>query len=391
MDRRSLVLLVLLLALVAVSTAAAFVATTGGCRSSTATAVAFLPLSSTPDDDNDNDDETIRSWTSGSHSVSSLRRVQEAMARRFVTGDALQELRARVRLLGHELQKARRRTAINDNDNNNKNRRLVQHYQTAIYQALQMDAEYVYQQQQQQQQRDTDRTLLAAAARSVLPQFQLHGLWVGRMMHPNNNQQQQQLSEPVSSSSSSSSSMELINVTYVGDVLTAYQVTGNGGARVVVTADLCPNSNNHVVGWEPIQLDPNAAQQWGQRFLTRFAGRMQPQQTNVWVPGQLILVNNNNNNNNHQFLAMVGLPNTVFFGRPTPELTLRLLRKAEAQRHGGATDNDIGMDHHRDYLDRCMKETTLLLHDDDDDDEEDVRNGGVAHNQYNYHRDGCFE
>jgi len=148
---------------------------------------------------------------------------------------------------------------------------------------------------------------------------------------------------------------EMINITYVGDVLHAYKVTGDKNVpkgEISFKVDLSTNyEQNRLL--EPIELGETAAKQWGSKFLSRFAGKGQVASEGYmnaqFIEGQLILVN--------EFFSFAWVPigHQVFFGRPSPELTLKLLRQAE--------ENSDSLDTSRTHLTRCMEETKALQED----------------------------
>lgn len=295
-----------------------------------------------------------------------LREVSEARRRRleeereqksrFVTGDALHQLRREVLGLSEELQLARR-----DDDH-----QKVTELEYAIWHAQQVDAEYVYHVSVQRARAAEASGLAEEAyehrreakrARSALPQFDLGGLWVGKY---------------------GDHGFEMINVTYVGDVLVAYKITGDQNVpkgEITFTVDLSMSAAESML--EPIELNDEASEQWGSRFLQRFTGRGQVAQTGFvsphWMDGQMILVN--------QYFSFAWLPigHQVFFGRPSPELTLKLLR--DNRKKNNSVDND------RRFLERCLEETELL--------EEDMETECGLYSSSNqgdyYSIEGCWE
>jgi len=299
-------------------------------------------------------------------SSSELRRMNEVrqqrladekdQASRFVTGEDLHELRQQVLSLRHELDYARKLKA--------KDR--VEQLERAILKAQQVDAEFIYEVSLERMEvaavegrvEDEARYLEEAMkARKALPQFNLEGLWVGKY---------------------GEQGFEMINVTYVGDVLIARKVTGEKNVpqgEVTFQVDLSPKSRETVL--DPIELGHEAADQWGTRFLSRFAGQghvAAPGFSNSqWMEGQLILVN--------EYFSFAWLPiaHQVFFGRPSAELTLKLLRESRSKQFAG--------DKVREHLSRCWEETELI-------DEEMEVNGGLfhSHNQVDYYeQEGCFD
>ena len=292
---------------------------------------------------------------------------------RFLTGDDLQELRQQVLDLRAELQTAPM----------SRKRELEQ----TILRAQQMDAEFMYQVALERAQAaeqagyhdEASRYRQEAQhARSALPQFNLDGLWVGKY---------------------GDHGFEMLNCTYHGDTLVATKVTGGGNVpkgEVSFQVDLSPFRDNTVeepfidlpgleriersthssLPLEPIELNNEAAEQWGSRFLSRFHGFGQVASSGFrnaqWMEGQLILVGTS-----YFSFAWLPLGHQVFFGRPSSEMTLKLLRQSQ--------DQDTSPE--RRILEQCWEETELLA------DEMEASEGYFAsHNQLDYYRmDGCFE
>ena len=211
------------------------------------------------------------------------------------------------------------------------------------------------------------------SAKSCLPQYNYHGLWIGKYGN----------SASTTTTGTTTNEYDLINVTYVlgndnhHDMLIATKVTSYHGHvptdEITFQVPLYPiptatTTNTHMPPLSsttaaattktngtpssssssslpqnspplpPIPLSPNAASKWGISQLSRFYGYGQvaePQyQNHHWVPGQFIVINanyfsfawlpsssNNNNNNNNEPQSQ------IFFGRPSPELVLKLLAK----------------------------------------------------------------
>jgi hypothetical protein len=232
---------------------------------------------------------------------------------KFVSGDELQRLRHEVMAMRLELQEARRSGS----------ELLVRALEKAIVNAQQVDAEFIYTISKERQvtaqeegrfQEAEKHRQKAIEARNALPQFGLEGLWVGKY---------------------GEHGYEMINVTYAGDVLVAQKVTGKKNVpkgQVTFEVDLNPKSGlaeGEIL--EPIKLGENAAKQWGSKYLQRFAGKGQIAAEGFheanFVDGQLILVN--------EYFSFAWLPigHQVFFGRPTPELVLKLLKEDQKKRN----------------------------------------------------------
>ena len=172
--------------------------------------------------------------------------------------------------------------------------------------------------------------------------------------------------------------LTLITVEAVTGTLIATKVTDDKNVpkgEMSFSVDLSPFalSNN----LEPIELGREASQQWGCKFLPRFSGNGQVANegfvNSQVVEGQLIMVG--------QYFSFAWLPiqHQVFFGRPSAELTLKLLRESRgAQGHSAQW---------REHLARCLQETEHL------EDELEVHGQFFrSHNQQDYYSlDGCFE
>lgn len=176
----------------------------------------------------------------------------------------------------------------------------------------------------------------------------------------------------------------MINITYDGDTLLAYKVTGHStvpSGEISFQADLSPFSTAQVL--DPIQLGEPAAKQWGTKYLPRFTGYGQVASEGFtdpqYVDGQLIMVNE------YFSFAWIPLGHQVFFGRPSAELTLKMLKDKDQPQ--SETEQS------RAHLARCLEETVLLeeeaaLEDDDDDDSDFF----YSTNQEDYYnQEGCFE
>jgi len=247
-----------------------------------------------------------------------LRWEREALVRRsFAQGDDLFELRAQVARLRRELVDARTAPAGADE-------RRVRQLEDELLQLNGRDAEFVHAVSSELVERAQSaghdelakkhRTRVEEA-RSCIPQLNMHGLWVGKY----------------------DSGYELINVTYSGDTLIATKVTGDQNVpkgATTFTVDLAPQFSSQADGafapdLAPIELRAPAREHWGRRYLPRHAGRGQvasPGFENArWLEGQMILVG--------RFFAFAWVPlgHQVFFGRPSAELVLKMLKEAEAE------------------------------------------------------------
>jgi hypothetical protein len=205
------------------------------------------------------------------------------------------------------------------------------------------------------------------SAKSCLPQYNYHGLWIGKYGNTANGG---------AGSSTITNDYDLINITYVmgnkyhpQDMLIATKVTSFHGNvpmdEITFQVPLPPTNpmtlysndmttptskSSSSISLPPIPLSPNAASKWGISQLSRFFGYGQvaePQyQNHHWVPGQFIVINAN-------YFSFAWLPTTstvtpttgtsssssqpqqsqIFFGRPSPELVLKLLAKKNTVHH----------------------------------------------------------
>lgn len=172
----------------------------------------------------------------------------------------------------------------------------------------------------------------------------------------------------------------MINVTYVGDTLVATKVTGHSpvpSGEISFHADLSPLTTRKEP-LEPIQLGKEAAEQWGAQYLSRFKGKGQVASKGFvnshFVEGQLIMVNE------YFSFAWIPLNHQVFFGRPSPSLTLKMLQDVK--------DEESEISSAYQHLNRCMEETVIL------EQEMKQEEDGVAYssNQQDYYnQDGCWE
>lgn len=283
-----------------------------------------------------------------------IQRRRPQKASKFVTGDELHVLRQQAMDLRQELMQARRRSVT----------RRVQELERSILQVQSVDAEFVYavtleKMQAAQLAGKMDEVELhrqaAMEAREALPQFQMEGLWVGKY---------------------GDDCYEMINVTYVGDTMVAHKVTGHSNVpRGEVSFQVNLSPTNELL--DPIELDDSAALQWGAKYLPRFAGDGQVASegfiNSQFIEGQLILVNE------YFSFAWVPLGHQVFFGRPSPDLTLQMLKDIE--------EPQTPVEKVRHHLERCMEETEILQ----EDAEEEADSFYSVDQQDYYSQEGCFE
>jgi Cyclin D1 binding domain len=137
----------------------------------------------------------------------------------------------------------------------------------------------------------------------------------------------------------------MINVTYHGDLLLAYKVTGDKNVprgeltfqvdlspippRVVGTASSPTSVTPPTEPLQPISLTEKAAKKWGTTQLPRHKGLGQVAEpgftNNQWMDGQLIIIGEE-----YFSFAWVPIEQQIFFGRPSPELALKMLRESGA-------------------------------------------------------------
>jgi hypothetical protein len=317
--------------------------------------VSTLKMVTAPSE-NFGDDLPERRMQSGESQINSS---TERNQHKFVSGDELHKLRHEVMAMRLELQEARRSGS----------QLLVRALEKAIMNAQQVDAEFVYTVKMERQAlaeenrlfQDAEKYWLQAIeARNALPQFQLEGLWVGKY---------------------GDHGYEMINVTYNGDVLLAQKVTSSTKnvpkGQVSFEVDLSPkDAGNQEEILEPIKLGDSAAKQWGSKYLQRFAGKGQiaadGYQDSQWIDGQLIMVN--------EYFSFAWLPigHQVFFGRPTPELILKLMKDDKKKETGDCSA--------RAFLEKCWEETEHI------EDDLEVHEGFIFNDDRGYyHQEGCFE
>lgn len=318
------------------------------------------------DDDNSSDgqESSRKNKASGKQGSKGSVDTSDVGASKFVSGDELHRLRHHVLALRLELQEARRSGSAEE----------ARELEQKIMKAQQVDAEFVYTvslermelAQQEGRFQDAEKfRYLAYDARSALPQFNLEGLWVGKY---------------------GEHGYEMINVTYHGDTLIAQKVTGTKNVpkgQVSFEVDLSPTFSDDTEEFlEPIELGDNAAKQWGCKYLQRFSGQGQVAAEGFldsqWVSGQLIMVN--------EYFSFAWLPigHQVFFGRPTPELILKLMKDEKRQESGDCTN--------RAFLERCWEETEHMQDDHEVSFSGDDGNfSDNMHHESIYGQEGCFE
>lgn len=271
---------------------------------------------------------------------------QALVQSKFASGDAVFELRASIAELRRELVDVR--TQVEDGvfkveaEMKMAERRIKQLEQEVLT-LNGRDAEFMYAvslELLEKARDEEDEELVekymvqAEEARLCIPQLNMHGLWVGKY---------------------GEHGYEMINVTYSRDTLVATKVTGDQNVpkgEVSFTVDLSPQSSSaeSPSSLEPIELNPKAARQWGKSYLPRHLGKGQVASENFanaqWMEGQLILVG--------RFFSFAWVPigHQVFFGRPSSELTLKMLKEAKEEEL--RTDHVAVM---RDVAEKMLDET----------------------------------
>jgi hypothetical protein len=163
----------------------------------------------------------------------------------------------------------------------------------------------------------------------------------------------------------------MINVTYAGDTLIAYKVTGDKNVprgEVTFQADLNPLTSDLVVSkgkqeppLNPIMLTDKAAKKWGTSQLPRYHGlgnvAEEDFKNSQWMEGQLIIIGED-----YFSFAWVPIEHQIFFGRPSPELALKMLRdggiaalKSKSWNEPPSQDDDF--DVLKDYAAHCFERT----------------------------------
>ena len=148
-------------------------------------------------------------------------------------------------------------------------------------------------------------------------------------------------------------------------MLIAYKVTGDKNiprGEISFTADLTPQFEGSTWKLDPIVLSETSSKKWGTKKLPRFSGEGHAAEpgyvNNQFLEGQLVVIGEGD----YFSFAWIPLEHQIFFGRPSPELTLKMLRE------GGGTSLTAGigmsvpgLDAHvkdqTDYVTRCLEVT----------------------------------
>ena len=163
---------------------------------------------------------------------------------------------------------------------------------------------------------------------------------------------------------------EMINVTYAGDTLIAFKVTGDQNVprgEITFQADLNPLALNpfsratQPEPLSPIMLTDKASKKWGTTQLPRYHGLGRVAEENFqnaqWMEGQLIIIGEE-----YFSFAWVPIEHQIFFGRPSPELALKMLRdggvsvlKDKAWNEPPTQDDDVTV--WKDFAAHCFERT----------------------------------
>jgi hypothetical protein len=156
----------------------------------------------------------------------------------------------------------------------------------------------------------------------------------------------------------------MVNVTYIGDTLIARKVTGDINVptgEITFQVDLGPRRrrNRHTNHQEipNIILSEEAAKRWGNKELQRFHGLGQVAeegfQNSQWLQGQMVLIS-------EEYFSFVWLPLSyqIFFGRPSPELSLKMLKDNLQKR---LDDNSV--EESVKHISRCFESTVYAIED----------------------------
>jgi len=246
---------------------------------------------------------------------------------RYVRGNELIELRERITHCEKLIKVAlKKKASVHRED-------IIEELKKQVRELRSRDAEFVYgvavkEMDDARDEKDIKKWKQNALdARSCIPHFNLEGLWVGKY---------------------GNHGYEMVNITYVGDNLIAYKVTGDKNVPIgdiTFQADLAPTlyqslrssstsgstsssskSANGPDKLDPIQLSETAAKQWGVKQLQRFPGLGHIADAdftrNQWLDGQFIMIGEN-----HFSFAWVSIGHKIFFGRPSEELILSTMRE----------------------------------------------------------------
>jgi len=255
-----------------------------------------------------------------------LRWEREALVQsKFASGDELYEIRQRTIEVKQELIDARKQFNASPTkiEKVAANKRIYE-LEKELVNLNGRDAEFMYavsRDMMAKAEMDGDTRLaekyrvLAEEARLCIPELNMHGLWVGKY---------------------GEFGYEMINVTYTDDdTMIATKITGDKNVpagKVTFTVDLAPvisPTTGQLTHLEPIELDSKAKKQWGKKYLPRHLGKGQVAGENFtnaqWMEGQMILVG--------RFFSFAWVPigTQIFFGRPSSDLTIKMLKEAKEE------------------------------------------------------------
>ncbi|KAG7357066.1 protein of unknown function DUF3506 containing protein [Nitzschia inconspicua] len=272
---------------------------------------------------NNNDDEMT------SPSMNDVRKArlakESSSSKRFALGEELKSLREDLVSLRHNLEWAK---ALKDE-------MRIQSLEKAIKNGQNRDPNFMYKKAlrliaEARKMKDASEeekealiekwSAVASAAREVLPEFSMEGLWVGNY--------------------GGSHGTQLINITYSGDEMIATKCTGDNNVprgEVTFTANLEPRNSSDL---PPIQLISEHRKGEFRRFPGKGQVSRRGFKDHRYVEGQLILFEN-------QF-SFVWIPTKhhVLFHRPSPEMTLKLLRNTISK------EDEI--ENMRDHISKCF-------------------------------------
>lgn len=255
-----------------------------------------------------------------------LREKRESLLKdRYVMGNELIELRERITHSEKLIKIALKNKASTQRED-------IEELKKQVRELRSRDAEFVYgvavkEMDDARDEKDIRKwKQISLDARSCIPHFNLEGLWVGKY---------------------GNHGYEMVNITYIGDNLIAYKVTGDKNVprgEITFQADLTPTiyqsskssssssasssskSANGPDKLDPIQLTETAAKQWGVKQLQRFPGLGHVADVdfsrNQWLDGQFIMIGEN-----YFSFAWVPIGHQIFFGRPSEELILSMMRE----------------------------------------------------------------
>jgi len=180
------------------------------------------------------------------------------------------------------------------------------------------------------------------SARSCLPQFNFEGLWIGKY---------------------GEHGFEMVNVTYVGDTMIARKVTGDKNVpagEISFQVDLSPHGKSYKAikkALSNIVLSKEATKRWGTSQLSRYQGLGQVAEegfeNHQWMDGQMVVIN-------EEYFSFSWMPlnHQIFFGRPSGELSLKMLRESNFEHKATIEDDLLTMKHH---VARCFDVTSAVL------------------------------